>query len=165
MIARAVKITLILIMAVGLRVVLADDAQPAVKKNVTVKTLSGEVSGISPNFIAVLYGQDAKSSYEMGLVINKNTKVERKHSLNEIVVGDTVSVKYEETTQVIKEKTQKGEEKDTVKVLSRIAKVVSFIKSPAEGLQSTEEGITVANEEPKEKTAQPEESEEEESQE
>jgi hypothetical protein len=108
------------------------------KKITLEKTVSGDVSGISPNFIAILYGQDKKTSYEMALVIDKNTKVERKKSLKEIGAGDTVSVKYEETTQTHKEKTEKGKEKDITKILVRLAKVVSFVKAAPKELQSLE---------------------------
>jgi len=136
----ALKITLLLVLVLGLRVVLAEEeGTQAVKKNVTIKAVSGEVSGISSNFIAILYGQDKKTSYEIGLAIDKETRVERKFSLKQIAVGDTVSVEYEETTQTIKEKTEKGQEKDVVRVLSRLAKVITFIREPAVGLRSSEE--------------------------
>lgn len=117
----------------------AQEGKQELKKITVEKTVSGEVSGISSNFIAILYGQDKKTSYEMALTIDKNTKVERKDSLKEIGVADTVSVKYEETTQTHKEKTEKGKEKDVTKVLGRVAKVISFIKSAPKELQSLEE--------------------------
>lgn len=135
-------------------------------KKITVeKTLNGEVSGISPNFIAILYGQDKKTSYEMALVMDKNTKVEHKNSLKEIAAGDIVSVRYEEITQVFKQRTEKGEEKDVVKVLGRLVKVVSFVRSPAKGLQSSEEFIPVIEEKPQEETVNEVKSQEGESQE
>jgi len=109
------------------------------KKSTVEKTVSGEVSGISPNFIAIIYGQDKKTSYEMALPIDKNTKVERKDSLKEIGAGDTVSVKYEEITQAHKEKTQKGKEKEVTKTLGRLAKVITFVKAAPKELQSFEE--------------------------
>lgn len=105
----------------------------------TMKEVNGEVSGISSNFIAILYGQDEKTSYEIALTIDKDVTIERKKSLKDIEVGDIVSVQYKETTETYKEKTETGTEKDITKLLSRVVKVVTFIKAPPKDLQALEE--------------------------
>lgn len=93
-----------------------------IKKTVTVKTIQGEVSGISSNFIAVVYGQDKKTSYEMAFNIGKDAKIEYKKSLKEISVGDIVAVEYEETVEI-----KKGEKPRTTQ---RVVKMIKFLKSP-----------------------------------
>jgi hypothetical protein len=67
------------------------------------KQISGEISGISSNFIAVVYGSDSQTSYEMALNIGKDVKLEYIKSLSEIGVGDTVKVTYDALYQIDKE--------------------------------------------------------------
>lgn len=80
-----------------IRVALADE----VKKEVLTKHMSGEVSAISSNFLALMYNVDmkAQTSYEMTFIIDKNVKLEGKNSLSEIGQGDTISIVYDETTE------------------------------------------------------------------
>ena len=102
------------------------------KKIVVVKEMQGEVSGISSNFIAIVYGQDKKASYEMALTMDKDVKVEDRKSLKDIGVGDIVSVSYEETTE-----TKKEGDKDISRVVSRVVKKIRFIR-PGAKLQEIE---------------------------
>lgn len=92
------------------------------RKEVYSKHLSGEVSGISSNFVAILYGVDneRQTSMEMAFTIDKDAKVDGKKSLSEITPGDTVSVAYEETTQT--------DEKGYTRVKERVVKRITFIK-------------------------------------
>lgn len=92
-----------------------------VKIEKIMKSTEGEISGLSNNFIAVLYGSDAKTSYEMALDIGKDVKIEHKNSLKDIGVGDIVGVNYEETIE-----TKEGEKP---RVIARVAKVIKFIKA------------------------------------
>lgn len=71
------------------------------KKEVLTKHMSGEVSAISSNFLALMYNVDmkAQTSYEMTFKIDKNVKLEGRNSLSEIGQGDTVSIVYDETTE------------------------------------------------------------------
>lgn len=99
---------------------------------VVVKEISGEVTVVGPSFIAVVYERDAKKGieYEMALPIDKDIELVRKRNLDEIRVGDTVRVKYEET--------QKGER------ITRRAKVITFVKPAKTKLESMSEEYDVA---------------------
>lgn len=101
-------------------------AEEEVKKKVVVKELQGEVSGISSNFIAIVYGQDKKTSYEMAFTMDKDVKVEDRKSLKDIGVRDIVSVSFEETTE-----TKKQDDKDISRVVSRVVKKIRFIRPGA----------------------------------
>jgi hypothetical protein len=120
-----IKLGLILVLALGIQGAgfTEETAETAVKVTIKkqIKTVTGEVSAISGNFIAVLYGSDKDTSYEMALNMNKEVKVAHKKSLKDIVQGDTVSVSYEETAE-IKEGVQP-------KVLARVVKEVSFLST------------------------------------
>ena len=99
----------------------AKQEEKKVKVEKVMKSTEGEISGLSNNFIAVLYGQDEKTSYEMALNIGKDVKIEHKKSLKDIGVGDTVSVTYEETIE-----TKEGEKP---RVMSRVVKTIKFIRA------------------------------------
>jgi hypothetical protein len=102
---------------------------PKEKKKITVvKEVSGEVAGISPNFLAITYGSDAKTSYEMALTVDKDVKVERKKKLSEIKATDTVKVAFEETAEI--------DERGKKRIISRIAKNITFLQSQPVGLRS-----------------------------
>lgn len=101
-------------------------AEEEAKKTVAVKELQGEVSGISSNFIAILYGQDKKTSYEMALTLDKDVRIEDRKSLKDIGVGDVVSVSYEETTE-----TKKQDDKEVTRVMGRVVKKIRFIRPGA----------------------------------
>lgn len=85
------------------------------------KEITGEVAGISNNFIAVDYAIDFKegAALEMAFNIGKDIKIEYKKSLSEIGVGDTVAVIYEEITTKDKE--------GKIKKTERLPKVIKFI--------------------------------------
>jgi len=125
------------------------------KKTVAVKELQGEVSGISSNFIAILYGQDKKTSYEMALTVDKDVKIENRKSLKDIGVGDIVSVSYEETAE-----TKKEGDKDITRVVSRVVKKVRFIR-PGAKIQEIEMRSLEEPGQPLEEPEQPEETPEE----
>jgi hypothetical protein len=88
------------------------------KEETLEKTLDGEIAGVSPNFIAIDYGQDEKTSYEMTFNITKDTRLERIKNIKQLKPGDTVWVSYKE--RVIK----KGKE---VRVLERVLKVLRLL--------------------------------------
>lgn len=119
---------------------------PQVIRTVKLKEVRGEVSGISSNFIAVLYGKDADTSYEIALNTDAKTRVERKNSLKDIAVGDTVFVSYEETIE-----TKKGEKP---RILGRVVKLVRFLRAAEKQpeidalVSSPEEGETPLETEP-----------------
>ena len=55
----------------------AEKDDPDIIKEVTMKKMTGEVEGISQNFISILYSQDKKASYEMAFGIDKDVKIPR----------------------------------------------------------------------------------------
>lgn len=105
------------------------------KIETTVKEVSGEISGVSSNFIAILYGQDETASYEMAFSVGKDVKLVHKKSLSELAVGDTVTVSYEEKTKKNKE--------GKIMILSRVPKRISFIRAAPKALPETEESQTL----------------------
>ncbi|MDD5130328.1 MAG: hypothetical protein PHS66_04700 [Candidatus Omnitrophica bacterium] len=112
------------------------------KKVTQEKIVEGNVVAISPNFIAINYGLDKKTSYEMALAIDKDTKVERKKSLKEILPQEGVWVKYAEITEVFQD-TVGAEKKNKARVLARVAKVVRFMNPAPKEQQFFDEMATV----------------------
>jgi hypothetical protein len=102
----------------------AEKDDPDIIKEVTMKKMTGEVEGISQNFISILYSQDKKASYEMAFSIDKDVKIENKADLKEISVGNIVIVTYQETT----EKPKDDKDGKKIKVKNRIVKRIIFVK-------------------------------------
>jgi hypothetical protein len=98
---------------------------PNIIKEVTVKKITGEVMGISQNFISVLYGIDEKkqASLEMAFDIDKDVKIENKVDLKQINIGNIVTVTYEEITEKLKDDKEKK-----IKIKNRTVKRIVFIK-------------------------------------
>ena len=90
------------------------------KEETLEKTLDGTIAGVSPNFIAIDYGQDEKTAYEMTFNITKDTRLERIKDIKNLKPGDTVWVNYKE--KVIK----KGKE---IGVRERIVRVLRFLNA------------------------------------
>ncbi len=65
------------------------------KITIETKQITGQVSALTSRFIAVVYDRKAGTEYEMALPIVEDAKLERKESLEEIDLGDTVRVTYE----------------------------------------------------------------------
>lgn len=86
------------------------------------KKITGEVSGVSNKFIAVVYGRNekAKSALEMAFNIGSHVNIVNKKSLKEIGIGDTVEVEYQEITRT---------EADGRKSSKSIAQAVIFVKA------------------------------------
>jgi len=110
----------------GLGIGYAEEKEdPNIIKEVTTKKITGEVMGISRNFIAVFYWKDEKKqdSLEMALNIDKGVKIENKKDLKEISVGNIVTVTYEETTEK-----RKDDKEGKIKVKNKLVKKIVFIK-------------------------------------
>lgn len=105
---------------------------PKEKIEVENKTLSGRVSGVSKNFIAVEYGMSPReeSVLEMAFNIDKDVIFEGTKKIEQIVLGDIVQVKYEVTTKTI------GEGLEAQKFRSHVAKSVKFLKPAPPELSS-----------------------------
>jgi len=117
-----------------------------------IKTITGEVGGIGPNFIAIVYQKDEEKGveYEMALPLKEDVKFQFVKNLKELQVGDKVTVQYEEeiTTYTEKVKDEKGKEKEQIKEeTKRTGTIVRFESRPqpqsvylGEQTQQTEEG-------------------------
>ncbi|MDD5477085.1 MAG: hypothetical protein PHG87_02595 [Candidatus Omnitrophica bacterium] len=78
-----------------------------------IKTIEGQVSAVNKNGVAIVYNRDlAKGAeQEMFVPLDSNIRLVHKKKLEEIGIGDTVSVIYEEVASETKEgpgKTFKG---------------------------------------------------------
>jgi len=94
-----------------------------IKKEVIIRRVSGRVSGISANFIAVEYAVDSSAAHEIALTMDKDTRGVKKE-LNKIGTGDTVAVTYDEMIETGKD--------NIPKVKKRLVKTVEFVKAAAE---------------------------------
>lgn len=117
------RIALILVLTVMFNnLALAKDSAKETKKTATEKQIQGTVGGISKEFIAVTYINDAVKGeeFEKAFPVDENTKLEKISDIASIKPGDTVKVKYEETV----------EESDTGEIINvnRKATVIIFIK-------------------------------------
>jgi hypothetical protein len=109
----------------GLNIGYAEEKKdPNIIEEVKMKKMTGEVDGISRNFISILYGQDEKTSYAMAFDIDKNVKIENKTDLKQINVGNTVTVTYQEKT----EKPKDDKDGKKIKVKNRTVKNIVFVK-------------------------------------
>jgi hypothetical protein len=102
----------------------AEKENPNIIKETAMKKMTGEVQGISRNFISILYAQDEKTSYEMAFDIDKDVKIENKADLKNINVGNIVTVTYQETT----EKPKDDKDGKKIKVKNRTVKRIVFVK-------------------------------------
>lgn len=91
--------------------------------------LTGEVSAISKDFIAIVYNRNLEkgSEEEIALPIAKNVIIEHKKSLDQIAVGDTVYVEFDE----VSEQTDNGER------TKRIAGAISFVRAAPKAAKTT----------------------------
>jgi len=150
------KYILILILVLGLKgtgsareVVISKNPEPAPSLDASVKadepkeetrekTLDGEIAGVSPNFLAIDYGQDERTAYEMTFNITKDTRLERVKDVKSLKPGDTVWVSYKE--KIVK----LGKE---VRVNERVLKVLRLLNSAKVEPEPVAEKIEEAEEE------------------
>ena len=123
------KKRMVLIMAAGIFIIraiaLADGDEKSKRVVARVaKEIQGEVAGISKDSIAIIYNRNEATGeeYEMSFPVAKEVDIVHKKSINEIAVGDTVNVQYEETT----EKSAEDKEKDLE--IKRQVKVITFLR-------------------------------------
>lgn len=124
------QIGLAIVLVLGfVGVACAEETNKEEKIETVVNQVTGEVSAISKNFIAVVHGLDAKgeAALEIPFNIGKDIKIEHKRSLSEISVGDTVMVTYEDRIK---------QEQEETRVLSRVPKVISFLRPAQKSLVS-----------------------------
>lgn len=101
------------------------------KIDLFTKRLSGEIAGVSSNFLAVTYAIDKKGAHEMTMTIDENAKVLNKKGVKDLRNGDVVSIVYEETSEKIKVK-KEDKEVEEVKVRGRVAKLITVNKAAPE---------------------------------
>lgn len=67
----------------------------------TVEIVSGEVSGITPTTISLIYDRDYDTGTEYEILVPYDEKVTLKHKtkLSEIKKGDLISIEYEKPAQ------------------------------------------------------------------
>lgn len=118
------KLFIMIVALAGLTVLnaglMAQEVNP--KKQIVSKEIVGTVSGVSGNFIAVVYGRDQQSGIlsEMAFNVGKNVKIKNKKALKDIGPEDTVKVLYDEIT----EKLDGGR-----KIVSHAAKEIVFLRA------------------------------------
>ncbi len=113
-----IAILFLLLSAVSCQLSVVLWAQKAGRK---MNVISGQVSAVTKDFIAVVYRSDeAKGSEEeIALPVAGDAVVEHKQSLSQIGVGDMVDVEYEEYS----EETPEGPKS------KRVAVVVRFLRA------------------------------------
>lgn len=106
----------------------ADNAQKAEKNNdeerrnvikTELKEITGQVSAISKDYIAVIYQTGKNSENEMGIYIEGFPKLERVKDFAQIQAGDTVTVEYDVATE---------KDKDDNESARHVVKKIIFVK-------------------------------------
>ncbi len=141
---KIIQIVLVVALAWGLTAFgFAQQAKEVKKEKIettsVTKEVQGEISGISKDFIAIVYERDVEKGieYEMLLPIEKGIRLVHKQTLDQIKVGDIVSVQYEEVTEEYKE----------VPRQKRTAKIISFVKPAEKKPEPVESETAVLNSE------------------
>lgn len=98
------------------------------KVEVATKTITGEISGISSNFIALLCGVNPQSgaASEMAFNLDKGVQVEHKNSLKDLMLEDMVDIVYDEITVTDKEGKQSSK---------RQVRLISFLRRTEKPLE------------------------------
>ncbi|MDD5730520.1 MAG: hypothetical protein PHN57_05280 [Candidatus Omnitrophica bacterium] len=122
---------IIFVMFLSLAFFASARAQDKKENNVSVlsKEITGVVSGLSSNFIAVTLTVESESvpATEFAFNIDKKIRVVHKKNLSEIKFGDTVKINYDETTKTLD---------DGRKIVKNTAKMITFLKAaPKEAAQ------------------------------
>ncbi len=105
---------------------------------ITAKSITGQVSAISKDYIAILYQTDKNQEYEMGIYIEGIPKLERVKDLTQIQAGDTVTVEYDVATE---------EGEDDKEFARHIAQKIIFVKKAPPPPPETDALISVETKE------------------
>lgn len=127
----ALVMSALMVLGAGLFAYAQDDKPKQTGK--IMKGISGEISAISKDFVAVVYRRDEVkgTEEEIALPVAKDVIVEHKKSITEIGVGDLVDVEFAEYT----EETPEGPKS------KRVAKVIRFIRAAPKQAESSILGI------------------------
>ncbi|UCC94455.1 MAG: hypothetical protein JSW40_06495 [Candidatus Omnitrophota bacterium] len=112
---------LLLVFALGAGLIgLAQVSKERVRPGGGIKELEGQVVGINKRCIAVVYSRDRikGSESEIMLPVDEETEVVHRRSLENINVGDTVRIQFEEETEE-----RKGKQR-----MKRKARAVRFVR-------------------------------------
>ncbi|MFC1646417.1 hypothetical protein ACFL2Y_04495 [Candidatus Omnitrophota bacterium] len=127
-------------------ITLSYGADKAEEKEIKVETkeVTGEICGISPMFISVVYKRDEETGteFELPFTIEKDDlELVRIKDLKLLSIGDTVEVEYEEASEEVEQINADGNREKVIKLRGRKAKKISFLK-PAKVVDlSTEDEI------------------------
>jgi hypothetical protein len=102
-------------------VLLAQESKSNIKVEVKLKQVSGIITSVSPSFIAVEAGvnEGKTAALEAAFNLKKGVRIIHKNSLQELNIGDTVTVSYEETIKKI----ENGKKSRSTNVIS-----ITFLK-------------------------------------
>ena len=120
-----------------LKAVQDQSADKEKEQKIVVKEISGQVSGISNNFISVVYKSDTEkgTSYEIAFMIDseskKELKIKNKKTLNEISSGDLIKIKYEEISEEVERMRKDGKMHKVPKIVGKRVKVITFLRPKA----------------------------------
>jgi len=127
-----VSLIIILSLFCFIEICQAEKDKGIIKTTTLDKTVQGEISWIGKDYIAIIYQKDEKKGkeYEILLPIDADIQLLHKSNLDQLSVGDTVRVQFEELTEEYKEGARK----------ERKAKVISFVKPAVKKPESLESG-------------------------
>ncbi len=106
MISKIAKITVTAVIFLSFTCLLsAQEAKTEKKIETREKEVSGKITSLSSNFLAVESGidQNEGAALESAFNLDKNVRVIHKKNLKELNIGDTVSVGYEETIETMED--------------------------------------------------------------
>jgi len=114
-----------------------EEAKEEVVTSVSSKEITGQVGGISKDYIGVTYLGEKNIEYEMGIYIEGTPELERIKNFAQIQIGDTVTVKYDEVSEM-------GE--DGKEIARHVAKKIIFVKkapppAPEKDALISDEGV------------------------
>lgn len=129
---RTVGLFLVCVAAAGLGADVSaaeQGASPALRQEQTPKTemvrVTGQVSAVSRQGIAVEYAKTSKGSKEMYLPLAEKVRLQRLQDVRELKAGDTVEIQYQRTYQ-------EGEKGKRI-ILDTMAMEIRLLKKAPEG--------------------------------
>ena len=140
MISKIAKIAVTAVIFLSLTCLLsAQEAKTEKKFEVRLKEVSGKITSLSPNFLAVETGIDQKegAALESAFNLGKDVRIVHKKNLKELNIGDTVSVGYEETVETMED--GRKMRKSSVKTITFLNPAPVEIRAPGQPTPSEEE--------------------------
>jgi hypothetical protein len=107
---------------------------------VEMKAVTGVIGGLSKTAVAVEYSSTPERSAEILLPISEETQFQGVKGLSELKEGDTVVVRYEQTSR-------KGETGERIVLKTTATSIALVRQAPQEGILSSREGALISTEE------------------